>query len=124
MHKTMVYAQQRHFTPLLCREIVWAIIEDGHKYFANILTKRDFDDAPKPSKGLALLRPHSGGASHTVPTHLTGDASTIILGITSASSQRAASRHNTPAGVQETDIHQGLKTLMTAHLQQNNYIML
>ncbi len=37
-----VYAKRRYFSPLLCRQMTWAIIEDGRRYFSKILTKRHF----------------------------------------------------------------------------------
>lgn len=38
-----VFANRRLFSPLLCRQITWAIIEDGRRYFSRIMTQRHFE---------------------------------------------------------------------------------
>ena len=43
MEDTPVFVMRRNFSPLLCRQMTWAIIEDGRRYFSRILTKRHFE---------------------------------------------------------------------------------
>ena len=45
LNDTPVFVQRKNFTPLLCRQITWAIIEDGRRYFSRIMTKRHFEEA-------------------------------------------------------------------------------
>lgn len=44
MEDTPVFVMRRNFSALLCRQMTWAIIEDGRRYFSRVLTKRHFDD--------------------------------------------------------------------------------
>lgn len=51
------------FTPLFCRQLVWAIIEEGRAYFSQQLTLEDFvglhpDNIEYPECTLAELQPH------------------------------------------------------------------
>ena len=45
MNDTPVFVQRKNFSPLLCRQMTWAVIEDGRRYFSRIMTKRHFDEA-------------------------------------------------------------------------------
>ena len=45
LNDTPVFVQRKNFSPLLCRQITWAIIEDGRRYFSRIMTKRHFEEA-------------------------------------------------------------------------------
>ncbi len=56
MEDTPVFVMRRNFSPLLCRQITWAIIEDGCRYFSRILTKRHFDAS---TGGGAIVFPKS-----------------------------------------------------------------
>jgi hypothetical protein len=38
-----IFANRRLFSPLLCRQITWAIIEDGRRYFSRVMTRRHFE---------------------------------------------------------------------------------
>lgn len=38
-----IFANRRLFAPLLCRQITWAIIEDGRRYFSRVMTQRHFE---------------------------------------------------------------------------------
>ena len=42
MNTDLVFKKRRHFTPSFCRQIVWAIIEDGWAFFAQRLTLDNF----------------------------------------------------------------------------------
>ena len=42
MNTDLVFEKRHHFTPSFCRQIVWAIIEDGQAFFAQRLTLDDF----------------------------------------------------------------------------------
>ena len=42
-----IFANRRHFSPLLCRQITWAIIEDGRRYFSRVMTQRHFERMDK-----------------------------------------------------------------------------
>ncbi len=102
MNSDLVFEKRRHFTPSFCRQIVWAIIEDGRAYFAHRLTVDNFlgvhpDDITYPRsdlieidhcirRGSPIIRasfpmswsvgshtPHAGALSaHTLPTIITG----------------------------------------------------
>ena len=43
MEDDTIFAARRRFTPLLCRQLTWAIIEDGRRYFSRVMTQRHFD---------------------------------------------------------------------------------
>ena len=42
-----IFANRRLFSPLLCRQITWAIIEDGRRYFSRVMTRRHFERMDK-----------------------------------------------------------------------------
>ena len=37
-----VYERRQFFTPLYCRQLVWAIVEEGRAYFATRMSPDDF----------------------------------------------------------------------------------
>ena len=59
--------------------------------------------------------------AQTIPRQINQTAATVVSGLTTAAASRRTPRIT---GVRETDIHAGIKTLMTAHLRQNPYIQL
>ena len=163
-----VFANRRYFSPLLCRQMTWAVIEDGRRYFSKVMTERHFavleegDDIIFPRSHLdsvadsaytqtAITRPSfptewsvgwlAGAAkgkgawaptyadtqtapaknAMNIPRQVNQTAATVVSGLTTAAASRRTPRIT---GVRKTDIHPGIKTLMTAHLRQSPFIQL
>ncbi|KAL3772726.1 hypothetical protein ACHAWU_004971 [Discostella pseudostelligera] len=60
MESEYVYERRRFFSPVLCRQIVWAIIEEGRAYFSQRMSPDDFIgvnhyDIVYPKSGLIKL---------------------------------------------------------------------
>ncbi len=47
MTKQSVADKKQFFTPLFCRQIIWAIIDDGQAYFDNTLLPSNFIGSPE-----------------------------------------------------------------------------
>ncbi len=61
MTSKRVAERQQAFTPLFCRQVVWAIIEDGRAYFSMQLTVNDFirqhpDDTKYPESTIIEIK--------------------------------------------------------------------
>ena len=56
MNDTPVFVQRKNFSPLLCRQMTWAVIEDGRRYFSRIMTKRHFDEAEEGDEPIMFPR--------------------------------------------------------------------
>ena len=54
MNDTPIFVQRKNFSPLLCRQMTWAIIEDGRRYFSRIMTRRHFDDAEEDEEPITF----------------------------------------------------------------------
>ena len=58
-----VYDRRRFFTPLFCRQLVWAMVEEGREYFSHRMSPTDFegvhpDDVEYPETNIIELLPH------------------------------------------------------------------
>ena len=63
MESKHVFDRRRFFTPLLCRQIVWAFIEDGRSYFTQRMSRDDFlgvhpDDIIYPRSSILEIEPN------------------------------------------------------------------
>ena len=63
MNSDRVTERQHAFTPVFCRQVIWAIVEDGRAYFSQQMTAEDFvgvhpDDIEYPESTLDELKPH------------------------------------------------------------------
>ena len=71
LNSDVVAEKQHAFTPMFCRQAIWAIIEDGRAYFSKQLTVDDFlgihpDDIDFPESTLIELKPY---LRNQVPIH-------------------------------------------------------
>lgn len=101
LNSDVVSEKQHAFTPLFCRQVIWAIVEDGRAYFSKQLTVDDFlgvhpDDIAYPESTLVELKPHLRNQSpihrSTFPPQWLMTEPHQHSGLTSAGSVQAGQR--------------------------------
>ncbi len=92
LHSDRVSERQHAFTPMFCRQVTWAIIEDGRAYFAKQLTPDDFigvhpEDVDYPESTICEIKPNIRNQApifrSSFPTQWLGTTSDLALQDTS-----------------------------------------
>lgn len=148
MDSEHVYDRRRYFTPLLCRQIVWAIIEDGRSYFSQRLNQDDFigvhpDDIKYPRCSVIEIEPNirhqvplvrasfppswmisskkkDSTTSGTVPPvqGLMVTTPSVISAVTLGSGTGQSQGTRPPGQIRTTNIHPTIKTTMEPYIKK------
>ena len=165
MDSEHVYDRRQYFTPLFCRQVIWAIIEDGRSYFSARMSPDDFIGIPPteiayPESTLLEIEPHirhqtpivrssfpiqwlGGQKAHQGTERHGHDGQSLLPPVatisagsslptpsvfsaltTGSAAGTAASTQQHKPQMRSTNVHQTIRTAMSAYVQKFRSIRL